>query len=291
MQIRTRITREQVLIEESAGFAARQFHLSHYPFLWHYHPEVELTQIVRGQGMRFVGDSIEPFERGEICLLGSNLPHSWQSDPTAGRVHSRVIQLLPERWGESFWRLRELAGVRSLLERSRRGLLLGSEIRLEVARLIASLFCEPAESPRRIAIFLEILARLSASRGLRVISKDVLEPAHNMRIEQRLRQVLDRFHEGTGQTSQRELAQRSGLSPAAFSRFFRRQMGRTFTEYVSDWRIGRVCRMLSETDDAITDIAMRCGYENLSNFNRRFKQATALSPRQYRRLVRQADRG
>ena len=66
-----------------------------YP--WHFHPELELTHVVRGSGVRYVGDSIEQFEDDDLCLIGASTPHCWltevvRTDP----VHARVIQFLPE---------------------------------------------------------------------------------------------------------------------------------------------------------------------------------------------------
>ena len=82
-----------------------------YP--WHFHPELELTHIVRGSGRRHVGDSIEPFDDGDLCLVGSNTPHCWLTEHGEERdVHARVIQFVPESMARrilstaSAWRAR-----------------------------------------------------------------------------------------------------------------------------------------------------------------------------------------
>jgi transcriptional regulator GlxA family with amidase domain len=72
------------------------------------------------------------------------------------------------------------------------------------------------------------------------------------------------------------------LSPTAFSRFFRQHIGKTFEDYVNEVRIGQVCVELQQSAESITEIALRCGYQNLANFNRRFQERLHLTPREYR---------
>jgi AraC-like DNA-binding protein len=62
-------------------------------------------------------------------------------------------------------------------------------------------------------------------------------------------------------------------------------------EYVNEVRIGRACAMLAEDKANITDIAMDCGYRNLANFNRRFRQVTETTPSEYRARFRGAAGG
>ena len=87
-----------------------------------------------------------------------------------------------------------------------------------------------------------------------------------------------------------EAAKVAHMSEGAFSRFFRSHMGKTFPAFVNDLRIGRACRLLTETEMNITEIALCCGYHNLSNFNRQFQQSKKASPREFRRQMRRPAR-
>jgi AraC-like DNA-binding protein len=80
-----------------------------------------------------------------------------------------------------------------------------------------------------------------------------------------------------------KVAAEAHLSVGAFSRFFRMRTGKTLPEYVNELRVGRACRKLAEEDGKVTDLALDCGFRNLANFNRRFREITRLTPREYRR--------
>jgi AraC-like DNA-binding protein len=83
-----------------------------------------------------------------------------------------------------------------------------------------------------------------------------------------------------------QLAKLAHLSEGAFSRFFRSRTGKTVPEYINEVRIGRACRMIGEDQQNITDIALDCGYRNLANFNRRFREVVGSTPRDYRAQMR-----
>jgi transcriptional regulator GlxA family with amidase domain len=80
-----------------------------------------------------------------------------------------------------------------------------------------------------------------------------------------------------------ELAQGLGMSESAFSRFFRRATGNTFTDFVNHVRINRACQLLMESDLLITNIGFDVGFNNIANFNRRFLDIKGMTPSEYRR--------
>jgi AraC-like DNA-binding protein len=83
-----------------------------------------------------------------------------------------------------------------------------------------------------------------------------------------------------------EAAQVAHLSIPAFCRMFRRTTGKTLVGYLNELRTGEVCRELIETERPVSEIAFGSGFNNLSNFNRRFRAQKGLSPRDYRRAFR-----
>ena len=278
-----RLAYEQIRpASESSSFAVTRFNkLGYFPYLWHFHPEVELTLIVRGRSMKFVGDAIERSLDGDLVLLGSNLPHTWASDKGVRDSESIVIQFLPDFWGERFNTLPEMRQVMTLLDRARYGLSFTGDVRNEVAGLMDS--AVTASPIDQLWLLIDMLARLSRATDARQLSRSDQTRHGQLNVSRRMRRVLDRLHADIVELpAQSELAAEIGMSPQAFSRFFKQQVGKPFVQYVNEWRVGLACRNLLETDESITDIALGSGFDNLSNFNRQFKRIVGVTPTDYR---------
>ena len=118
--------------------------LPHFIVPWHYHPAIEIMYITRGIGTRFVGDCIEQYEEGDVCMIGPNLPHEWRNDDAyfdkESGLRATCICLFFKReiFDPNFIRLPEMNNIRDLIERSRRGLKFTGNSKLEITRFIRS---------------------------------------------------------------------------------------------------------------------------------------------------------
>jgi len=273
-----------------------------FDFRWHFHPEFELTFIAQSSGQRFVGDSIERYRDGDLVLLGPNLPHTWMSErqqtypplpplmkrgKTAAAAKTpkhRAIyaQFLSDFAGSEFLEKPELATVARLLDRAAQGLRFTGKTQQAAARLMPELLA--ASGLQQMLKLLEILDLLARSKDATPLSSKTFAPSLKRRDERRIDDVCRFIHENIAQPiEQPEAARRAHLSVSAFSRFFKKSLGRTFSEYVNELRVGQACRLLIESDKSIAEIAFSSGFENLSNFNRRFRALKKISPREYRR--------
>lgn len=276
---------ENVPLAGSASVAVREFDLAAFSYPWHRHPEVELTWILEGEGLRHVGDSVEPFTAGDFCLIGAHVPHAWltrkPSKPRRGhRARSMVVQFDPTLFGEMFWALPELANTSRLLERAAHGLCLDQDLGKRLLVLLAG-----RESPlTRLTALMEILHEVGRSPGSRALSLSPAKGATRSASDPILRRVLAVMNDQADQPiSQSELSKLARMSPSAFSRFFRREVGKTFQAYLADLRLGLACRQLLETDRRVSEIAFAAGFGNLSNFNRLFLRSRGVGPREFRR--------
>ncbi len=258
---------------------------SDYGTRWHFHPEFQLTLAVRSSGHRVVGDNIAPLTDGDMVLLGSNLPHVWHQDEDKGGVDAIVVRFEENFLGREFLDRPEMEGVRRLLRRAARGLEVRGQTRREVAQRLRHL--AGASGLTRVVDLLAILDLLARAKDLRALASAGYEPTLHATDQGRMERVCDFIHEHlTEDIDRAQLAKLAHLSEGAFSRFFRSRTGKTVPEYINEVRIGRACRLIAEDQHNITDIALDCGYRNLANFNRRFREVVGRTPREYRAQMR-----
>ncbi len=219
-------------------------------FPWHFHPELELTHIVRGAGRRYVGDSIEPFDDGDLCLVGGNTPHCWlteQGDPRP--VHARVIQFLPESIGPTLAQTATFRPLARLFERARRGLLISGPVHARVIEHMRELFTERTRSLDRYVGLLGILSELSESERCKELALLDTPPPHDAEAAQLAGRLLTYIHERAAapDLSFNQVARAAGMSRASLGRAFPKLFGRTFAKYLAEVRVVKACTLLSET--------------------------------------------
>lgn len=258
-----------------------------YGTRWHFHPEYQLTLAIESSGHRVVGDNIGALTDGDIVLLGANLPHVWHQD-TGGKprqVHAIIVRFDDTFLGRDFFSLPEVEPVRRLLQRAARGLAVRGATRTAVTEHMKRLARK--DGLARVIELLAILDTLANSDELKTLASANYEPKLESADQGRMERVVDFIHTHLTEEIDRErLAKLAHLSLGAFSRFFHSRTGKTVPEYVNEVRIGRACRMLGEDAGNITDIAMDCGYRNLANFNRRFREVMGTTPSAYRQKFR-----
>jgi AraC-like DNA-binding protein len=143
----------------------------------------------------------------------------------------------------------------------------------------------PAGDPLRLVRLLEIFVLIAAHPPRAHLSAAGAVHAQRPEIARRIQRVVAYVGQNfDGEISHAGAASVARMTPTAFSRFFRHHVGKTFEDYVNEVRIGQVCAELQQTDEPITTIALRCGFQNLANFNRRFRERLGTSPRDYRAL-------
>jgi len=277
---------EKVMPPEGASWAWLDRRLDDaIPFQWHHHPEFELTLTLNSVGQRFIGDHIGEYDDGDLVLIGPNLPHTWASrdkrDPQAPHV-ARVMWFHPD-WAAGLTALlAEFRGVADLLSRAQRGLSFSDAGAAAVRPMIDALFARPPAD--RLTLLIDILRRLAEDAAATPLASPIAampqHPADRARIDRVLDVIHARYMEPLPLDA---LADVAALSPSGLHRMFVRHVHSPVSVYITRLRLGEACALLSGTARPIAHIASDVGYDSLANFNRQFKTAKQMTPRQYRR--------
>lgn len=76
-----------------------------------------------------------------------------------------------------------------------------------------------------------------------------------------------------------------GVTPSYFCRIFKATIGKRPLEYILSYRINTACTYLSQTQDSITSIASKCGFDDINYFSRYFKKIQGVTPTEYRNNI------
>lgn len=246
--------------------------------VWHYHPEIELTLFTEGSGIRYIGDNITSFESPDLVLIGSNLPHYWTVDRSAGYC----IQFSFDPTSP-LAALHESGSLKTLLDKANKGLKFSNKCIADILPLLEQ--CKVATSLERLTLLLKILERLNHARTTEistyvmqslgesksgVVKKAVQYIVENATDEElNLEHVLAHVH----------------MSRATFSRHFQQVLGLSYTQFVQSIRLETSRNLLVSTEKTVTEIAYASGFSNLSHFNKIFRVRYSMSPRELRNLL------
>lgn len=275
----------KVNVPEKSSFSLNRYsYADHFPGIWHFHDEYELTLIEKSYGSRMVGDHIERFKAGDLVLIGKGLPHTWRNDEGVNSVsEALVIHFLEDFLGKPFFELPEMYKIKRLLERSGRGLKIEKKAAKKVADGMRAL--EKMAGADRILQLLHILRLLSGLDALEELCSEgftnSIHYADSDRLKRVYQYIMNNFQEDV---SLSRAAMVANMSPTAFSRYFKSRTRKSYTQFVIELKIGYACKLLINEKVSVADVCYQSGFQNLSNFNQQFKSITSLTPKKYQIL-------
>ncbi len=255
---------------------------------WHYHSEVELIHLKKGEGTQFVGDNISRFKSGDVIIVGSNLPHYWRFDDiyyeedSKVKADVRVAHFQEKFWGEQFLDLPENLSIRNALEKSKRGIRISGKTKQLVADILESLM--KAEGHHRVVLLMEALSAIGTCSNLTYLSsigfKQDLVEAENDRINTIYDYSIRNFR---NKIQLEEIAAMANISPNSFCRYFKSRTRKTFSQFLIELRVGHACKLLIENNLSIKQICYESGFNNFTSFHKYFKMITGKSPLTYQK--------
>lgn len=275
-------TFENISIEANESIRVHHYTCSAFQgdHTWHFHPQYEISLILKGSGKRFVGDHIGSFYPGDLVLIGPNVPHCWISDDHEKENEMLVIQFDPYFLGDTFYSIPEAHAVKELFTASQQALLYPNGTFEKAKDWLINV--QITDGLARIAHLLLLCDMLSFQDGQKLTTENYTIDKSSKgadRLTTAINYVKENLHQ---EIKQPEIAKKVNMTPQSFSRFFKAQTGRTFVSFVNEMRITEACHLLTTSDQDILDIALSCGYSNVSHFNRQFLENKQQTPSQYR---------
>ncbi len=255
---------------------------------FHFHPECELVFIIEGNGKRIVGDSVEVFNPGDLVFLGSNISHVWYSDEAYYKKKSKlrskaiVIYFNKEIFGGKFYSLEETQCLKQLFHKAERGMKITGPTHKKISELITTL--PKAIGLNRIIGLLTVLQLLSATKEFELLASIGYQNTYDTKDNHKLNDVFQFVSQNFFlDISLEDIANRCHMTRPSFCRFFKKRTGKTFIDFLNEFRISHAKKLLVEKEDiTIREIAFDCGFNNISNFNKIFKSFTGITPKEYK---------
>ncbi|MGN6212657.1 AraC family transcriptional regulator [Parafilimonas sp.] len=258
---------------------------SSFGSLWHYHPELELHYLIKGEGVRFIGDNISNFSDGEIVLLGENLPHKWHCRESCNGqygVEAIVLHFSSNFMGNDMLSLPEARLLPLLFEKAKMGMVITNRSRDRLIPLIEA--ASKAEGLDRLIALLSILKVLSETKDYCQVTKETSFYQSNKYETERLNLVYSYTMANYSQPiTLEQIAAISNLTTTSFCRYFKLMTNKTYYDFLTEIRISHACHFLIEDKMSVDQIADRCGFYNISNFYRQFKKVIGITPLTYKR--------
>jgi AraC-like DNA-binding protein len=255
---------------------------------WHYHSEVELIHIKKGEGTQFIGDSIKRFKSGDVVLVGSNLPHYWRFDDvyyeenTKAIADVRVAHFNENFWGNQFLELPENLNLKTVLEKARRGLQITGKTKQKVAELLEQL--QEADGPQRIILLIEALTAVANAKQPVPLSSMGFKPDLVDAEKDRINAIYEYSIRNFKRKIQlEEIADVANISPNSFCRYFKSRTRKTYSQFLIELRVGHACKLLIENSHCIKRLCYESGFNNFTSFHKYFKMITGKSPLVYQK--------
>lgn len=284
MKLSLKPTLEKIEPSFGTSFSYRTYNkefLNKNNTFWHYHPEYELVYVNGGIGKRQIGSHVSHYRNGDLIFIGPNLPHCGFTDSLTGNECETVIQIKKDFLGEAFFEIPEMKKVRNLFENARMGMVFHEEDKKNIGGAIENL--KGLEPFARLMGLLRVLNLLGEAKNYTILNAKgfILETElqDNNRINIIFNFVKDEFHRPI---SLEEISDKVSMTPPSFCRYFRKITGKTFVQFVIEYRLAHATKLLHEKQISILEVSYESGFNNFSHFNRQFKKFTGSTPSDYR---------
>ena len=271
------------------SFRLQEDHETHFYDYLHQHPEVQLTLILSSEGKVIVGDFIGTFKPGDIFLIGPNLPHVFRNDSKyyesnkEGQAHSLTVFFEWQSFGDKFLSLPEMAHLNEFSNFSKRGLFIQEPVKTRICQLMKLMFKKTGMD--RLIVLLKILNILSENNHVEPLASSGtysdFDEIDGKKLASIYRFTMNEFHR---KISLEEVASLAYMTTNSFCRYFKKRTRKSYVDFLTEIRIGQARKLLQQNDLSISQISIEVGFNNLSNFNRKFREVCSITPTEFRKI-------
>ncbi|MFT6708509.1 MAG: AraC-like DNA-binding protein [Flavobacteriales bacterium] len=272
---------EKIQGKPGRSFTARIVERESRPLLsqaWHFHPEIEICYTSQSNGRRFAGNQISDYQENDLVMFGSNLPHGYTTDVYSSQV---VIQMNADFLGLAFINSPELRVIKDLFDQAKHGLEFNGSSKKKAVKLIEKLL--KSEGMQQLLYLLKLLQVLAEAKDVTRICSEEYALGFNVaqlgRIKIVYGHIMDNFRK---EVRIKEIADKLNISEAAFYKFIKKHTKKTYTQIINEFRVNYASKLLMNSDKTIAQICFESGYNNLSYFNRKFKEIMEETPHAFR---------
>tara|TARA_R110001583_G_scaffold100849_2_gene247102 strand:- start:1228 stop:2070 length:843 start_codon:yes stop_codon:yes gene_type:complete len=248
----------------------------------HQHKEIQISVVLKGEGTYIIGDCVGDFKENDIFVLGENLPHVFKRD-IAFENDTEMVSLFFSKnsYGENFFELPEFEHFDKFFTNA----ILGYHV-LSNQRKIALILSKIQFSSKfdQFIAFLEVLRLISEADQRKLSSLINLKKYagdEGKRMSDIFQYTMNNFQK---EVTLHDVANIANMTPNAFCRYFKQRTNKTFVHFLIDIRIGNACKLLAKKNDlSITEVSYKSGFNNLANFNRKFKALKGITPSEYKK--------
>ncbi len=238
---------EQIAYDDNGGFIAE--YIRDTGGLWHFHPEYELVLNIKSNGTRIIGDSVELFDQYDMVLIGGRIPHSWnyyKSEKGLPENHGIMVHFKLSSLGDALLAQHELRCVRELLEQAERGVGFSVEDAKKAEKYLTQMIS--SNGIDKMIDFFNLLRLMCNAEKKAMLCSENYKQAYDERGNKRMAEVYTYIRENYFKSMTLEkISKIAHMSPFAFSRFFKKNCGAGFVEYLNRVRTNKACYLLRET--------------------------------------------
>ena len=209
---------------------------------FHSHPELELVYVKESFGKRIIGNSVMPFEPGDMVFLGSDLPHVWLNDEmyyqgiSTLKANAIVVYFSKDIFGPAFYELKETQKINELFFQAGKGISIIGKTNKQIAKKLEKLLLKK-DFEVIIGLF-EILSLLSESQDRVYINNETYSSGHQDSKKDRLSEVFQYVNDNFKQDILLiEIAAIANITPTSFCRMFKLKTKKNFVEYLNEIRV------------------------------------------------------